>query len=114
MYCLRCGREAEGEQVFCSACRENMEQYPVKPGTPIHLPHRQIATGTKKRLRRKRQLLPEEQVLHLKKSLRRTRVFVALLILLLGLAIGAGYWYFSQIDTDIGRNYTIDTNQQTE
>ncbi len=114
MYCLRCGREAEEEQVFCSACRENMEQYPVKPGTPIHLPRRQTAVSIKKKSRRKRLLPPEEQVLHLKKSLRRTRVFVALLILLLGLVIGAGYWYFSQNDTNIGRNYNIDTNQQTE
>lgn len=38
MYCLRCGKETEGEKVFCESCLESMENYPVKPGQPIVLP----------------------------------------------------------------------------
>ena len=36
MKCLKCGRETD--QTFCQACREEMEKYPVKPGTIVLLP----------------------------------------------------------------------------
>jgi len=39
--CLKCGKKAEERSVFCSDCLAVMEQYPVKPGTVIHLPIRQ-------------------------------------------------------------------------
>lgn len=39
--CLKCGSKAEDGSAFCNTCLEVMEQYPVKPGTVIHLPRRQ-------------------------------------------------------------------------
>ncbi len=41
MNCLKCGREIQSPQVFCDACLADMDAYPVKPGTPVHIHHRQ-------------------------------------------------------------------------
>lgn len=38
MKCIRCGREAEEDQVFCEECRQDMARHPVNPSTPIQLP----------------------------------------------------------------------------
>lgn len=67
MYCLKCGRETGSEKVFCDDCLTSMEQYPVKPGTPIHLPRRDAADASKKSARSKRATSPEEQISFLKK-----------------------------------------------
>lgn len=115
MYCLRCGRETKGNQVFCDLCQENMEKYPVRPGTNIRLPRRKPVAVTKKKSRRKKALSPEEQVLLLRKSLRRTRAFICMLLILLGLAIGALFYGFTHwYNSDIGKNYTVDTTLQTD
>ena len=53
MYCLRCGSETQEEKVFCAACLENMEQYPVKADAHIHLPKKAPA---------KRQKTPEDRL----------------------------------------------------
>lgn len=67
MYCLKCGKETEAEKIFCETCLESMEQYPVKPGTPIHLPKRDTTDVSKKVNRAKRTTTAEEQVIYLKK-----------------------------------------------
>lgn len=38
--CLKCGKKAAERSVFCSDCLAIMEDYPIKPGTVVHLPHR--------------------------------------------------------------------------
>ena len=38
MQCMKCGRDVEPGQVFCENCHEQMEKYPVKPGTVVILP----------------------------------------------------------------------------
>lgn len=38
--CLKCGKKAPENAVFCDECLEVMARYPVKPGTVIHLPKR--------------------------------------------------------------------------
>ena len=45
--CLKCGKKTEEQAVFCNECLEIMDKYPVKPGTVIHLPHRQPRQDTK-------------------------------------------------------------------
>ena len=79
MYCLRCGNETTNEEVFCEKCLNIMEQYPVKPGTPIKIPYRST-TATVKKQARKKGLTPEEQIIRLKVHLRT-------LLALLGAAI---------------------------
>ena len=37
MQCMKCGQEIAEGSVFCDACLEVMEKYPVKPGTPVNI-----------------------------------------------------------------------------
>lgn len=84
MYCLKCGKETESEAVFCGACLQSMEQYPVKPGTVIHLHRREVVEAQKKAPRPKRYTNAEEQVIYLKKILK----FMGLLLLIAVAALG--------------------------
>ena len=115
MGCLCCGRSVAEGHAFCDDCQARMEQYPVKPGTAIHLPRRSAPVATKKRSRRKRQISQEEQIALLKKALRQARVFLVLVTVVLCLAVGMLFYQtFQPEDSIIGRNYTIDTTQQTD
>lgn len=61
MHCMKCGREIkEDGQVFCGDCLADMAAYPVKPGTPIQLPHHVPPPEPGKTPRRK--MKPEEQI----------------------------------------------------
>lgn len=116
MLCMKCGKETADSQVFCDDCLRTMEQYPVKQDTPIHLPHRSIPVQPKKQPHRKRLLTPEEQVVQLKKLVRRLIVCVAILCIVLCLATA---FLFKELWDDrtpqsVGRNYTINTSQQTD
>jgi hypothetical protein len=85
MNCVKCGREIDEDQVFCELCLNEMETYPVKPGTAIHIPARQPVEEVKKhRTKRSALLSPSEQVLKLKKKVRRLRITVIVLLLLSG------------------------------
>lgn len=115
MSCLKCGRKTEGEQVFCDSCLQMMDENPVKPGTPVLLPSPKSQIVAKKQSHRKRALPPEEQVLHLRKALRRMYVCVAVLIVVLGMATALLiHEVLEQAAPAIGQNYTIDTTQQTD
>ena len=113
MYCLKCGRETESEQVFCNSCLEIMGKYPIKPGTHIQLPKKEVAVIQKKTSRR-RTLKPEEQVVQLRKSLRRTR-FIAVLLVFMLAGVGALAWLQLQKapeqgkqEAPIGQNFTVE------
>ena len=71
MYCMRCGRELKTEgQAFCPQCQEDVAQYPVAPGTPVHIPHRAADPTPKKDRRKHHDRKPEDQVAYLKFLLR--------------------------------------------
>ena len=115
MACLKCGREIAAEQVFCDGCLAIMEESPVKPGTPVLLPSPKHQAAVKKQTHRKRALSPEEQVLHLRKALRRMYLCVAVLIVVLGMATALLVNEILQQDTPaIGQNYNVDTTLNTE
>ena len=83
MYCLRCGKETEGEKVFCASCLESMEKYPVKPGQPIVLPT-PPAPQSAKRGRKNRPANTEELLDSLRRQLKITgRLFMFTAILLI-------------------------------
>ena len=85
MNCVKCGRETVEEQVFCDVCLGEMESYPVKPGTAIHIPTRNPVEETKKSQPRRKTTLPlSEQVLRLKKKVLRLRIVLVLLLLICG------------------------------
>lgn len=85
MYCLKCGNETQEEKVFCQACLETMERYPVKPGTVLHLPRQSDPTPQRKPTNPKRPVTAEEQISYLKKTVRR----MALLLLIAVAALTA-------------------------
>ena len=115
MTCLKCGRKTDSSQVFCDSCLQAMDDCPVKPGTPVLLPSPKAVAVAKKQSRRKRVLPPEEQVLHLRKALRRMYLCVAVLLVVLGMATALlVYEIRQQAAPVIGQNYTIDTTRQTD
>ncbi len=108
MGCLKCGRETQQSQVFCQACQEMMRNHPVKPGTVIHLPHRE-APGTERPLPDAQwETSSSDQLFRLRKLIRWLTATIALLSVLLCLAAGMlVYTLKSDAPTStIGRNYT--------
>ncbi len=107
MYCLKCGRETTAEQIFCDSCLTDMEKYPVKPGTAIHIPSRP-AQEPQKKPTRKRQQKPEELLEHAHKLNRRLLLVIAVLALLLCITGGKLLLELTSQEDDrpTGRNYT--------
>lgn len=87
MNCLKCGKETEDTQVFCSDCRQIMDNYPVKPGTAVHIPHRDTAVQEKKTTRR-REPTAAETILQQRGMIRWLTVTIAILSVLLCLVAG--------------------------
>ena len=65
MQCLKCGRDVKSGEVFCEVCHQDMEQYPVKPGTVVLLP--QYTQYSQPKRIPVRIIPPEEQIRNLKK-----------------------------------------------
>lgn len=117
MYCLRCGNETANEQVFCEKCLENMERHPIKPGTPVKLPNRELYPAPKKQTRR-RSLTLEEQIIRLK-------VWSRTLFALLGavsVVLAVFIWLYFQSankaaevpESSKGTNYSVVVNDNGE
>ena len=85
MNCVKCGREIPDDQVFCETCLTEMENYPVKPGTAVHIPARLPEEQPKKTVKRKHIPTAEEMLLKTRKKLRRTRILAVILLLICGL-----------------------------
>ena len=113
MYCLKCGRDTEAKQVFCEACLDGMSQYPVKPGTAVTLPNRERIAATKRQLPRKRAVPPEEQVLALRKQVRRMALALIVLTLVLSFvtALFVKEYFEEATESGAGRNYTVDAGR---
>ena len=67
MKCMKCGTTITSDQVFCNTCQEDMERYPVKPGTPIQLPNRAEKVSTK--TSHKKAKKPEEIIANMRSLL---------------------------------------------
>lgn len=88
MYCMRCGRELKTEgQAFCPQCLDHMAQYPIAPGTPVQLPHREKAPAVKRERRNRPERKPEEQVARLR--------FLLRWLLLLLVVMAAAFAFFA-------------------
>ena len=113
MNCMKCGVEIHEGQVFCDHCLSVMEQYPVRPGTHIHLPKRALAaTLPKKPVKKKRTLSPEEQISTLTLKILRLRLTAAILAFLFCVASGflAMKVFQAPAEPTTGRNYTVDVS----
>ena len=115
MNCMKCGVEIPENQVFCDHCLSEMESFPIKPGTHIHLPKQALTTDApRKAPKKKRSLSQEEQLSALRLKVQRLRLVAAVLAFLLCL-VSVLFLYKLQRPTSgsgsaTGRNYTIDTS----
>ena len=95
-----------------------MENYPVNPGIAIHIPsHTEEEEPKRAPARRKPVLSPSEQVLRLKKKLLRTRVALAVVLLLCGGLCFLIRWVVGEMDFQpaLGQNYsTVETADTTK
>lgn len=108
MACMKCGKKTKDEQVFCPACLAVMDAYPVKADVRVQLPNRQKLEATRKSTR-KRAVPPEEQVVQLRRSLRRARAFgliVTLLLCAAGLLLLQIFFAPAEDKAEHGTNYT--------
>lgn len=105
MRCLKCNRETEGNQVFCSECLAQMKKEPIKPGTPITLPKR---PPSKPRVNIRPQIRPEEQIEQLETQVARLHRWIAILVTVLMVLSGVFIYFLSSYDNHfgIGQNYT--------
>ena len=109
MHCMKCGRKIEDQKVFCADCLSEMEKYPVKPDTTVHIPVRPVTPPAKKKTRRARDAKPEEQLRHLKIAVR--CLCLALAVSLVAVAISAGM--LLKLISDQDGSYTIGQNYGT-
>ncbi len=113
MNCIKCGRELSDTQVFCPRCLEQMEQYPVKPGTPVLLPPTRPNGQARPKKHQKTEKKPEEQVQALRSAL--SWLTAALVVALLAFALCAGLLLHSLTQKEespkIGQNYTLITEE---
>lgn len=105
MTCLKCGRESD--QTFCKSCRDEMEKYPVKPGTVIQLPQERRSSVPRHTITRSKvtaEMLLERQKVRTK----RLAIVVAALAVLIA---AMGYAIFRMSERlrtpPIGQNYSV-------
>lgn len=83
MNCIRCGKETQENHVFCPECLKDMENQPVKPGTPIYLPNRETRQVVKRSRFRVASSKWEDHIFRLKYAI----VWLIILVVLLTLAL---------------------------
>lgn len=112
MECIKCGREIVPGDVFCVTCLEDMERYPVKPGTPVHIPRRE----PRKILERRAKITPEMQIEHLKRINRVLSILLALaLCAIVLLTLFGGLFRQDEAENVAkGQNYSSVQSESTE
>jgi hypothetical protein len=112
MNCMKCGREIALGQVFCKECLADMEQYPIKPGTPVPQFDPAPAVAVKRVAAPRKQKKPEELVIDLKKWI--IGLSISLLVVILSFsivtAILVGQLENAENKVPAGQNYSsLDT-----
>ena len=111
MNCLKCGSQTEEARVFCNHCLELMADRPVKQGTPLHFPLREIQTAPKPTRRRRKSLDEAEKISRLRKVLLGVIALALVLSLSLGLTIKALRQTRAELQEALntGKNYMVET-----
>lgn len=109
MFCMKCGREVTGEQVFCDDCQLEMAKYPVRPGTVVQLPQYREQTVHRKTPKR-RTVSAEEQVKVLRKWVRTLLILLTICIGLIALMAYPAVQYLLEEHFEIGQNYSVATS----
>ena len=105
MQCLRCGRETDGDQVFCFLCESVMVKHPVKPNTVVTIPERSARLRSTPVRKPQKQ---EEDTEHLHRTILQLRLWVCMLMAALMLCVGVLTWQelTREEKPAIGQNYT--------
>lgn len=112
MKCMKCGRETESDQAFCTDCLQDMNRYPVNPDVHVHLPVRTQTAAPRKQLIRRRTFTPEEQIHRLKKRLWILSGILAVTVALLCAMIYPTVKYFTRhYYLRPGQNYSTFTSE---
>ena len=112
--CLKCGKKTEDRAVFCNECLAIMEQYPVKPGTVVHIPRRPPRAESKA-IDTFDQSVQTELISHQRGMIRWLTAMIAVLSILL---VITAVLLIRTLDNQqplpaIGRNYTTSTTDKT-
>lgn len=115
MYCLKCGSDTKGDNVFCDLCLEDMNSCPVRPDATIHLPERPVQEIEKKP---KKSRTPADQIRGLHRVIR-FLLLILLIMSLLAAVLGFLLWREHKLNSAstpvIGQNYTPpETTASTE
>ena len=109
MYCMKCGRETENENVFCLDCQQEMEKYPVQPGAVVFLNRRREPTVIKK-LPKRHVPTAEEQNVFLRKMVMWLSIALVVCILTILLMFNPTMHYVLDEHVEIGQNYSSVTH----
>ena len=109
MHCMKCGRKIEDQKVFCTDCLTDMEKFPVNPDSTVYIPVRPTVPAAKKKSRRAREVRPEEQLRHLKATVR--GLSIALVVCIVAFAVSAGI--LLKLLSDQSNNNSIGQNYST-
>ena len=112
MQCLRCGRETEGEKVFCFLCESVMVKHPVRPNTVVTIPER---TARVRPAPVRKPVRPEEEPAQLRRTIAQLRLWVCLLLAALMLCVAVLTWQelTRSKEPAIGQNYSSITDPST-
>ena len=105
MQCLRCGRETEGEDVFCFLCETKMLKNPVKPNTVVTIHERPARVRSNPT---RPVYYSEDETDQLRRTILQLRLWVCMLMAALMLCVAVLTWQeLNRADKPaIGQNYT--------
>lgn len=112
MHCIKCGREAQGEDSFCQTCLLEMQKYPVEPGTVVLLPRRK-ETSVKKTVKRHTPS-QEEQISFLRRRVALLTLLLAICIALILVMFKPSMHYIRDEHYEIGQNYSSVTDSEED
>ena len=115
MHCLKCGRESDEKQVFCKSCLDEIDKYPVKPGTSVYIPPPPVEQPEKKPINAPRRRTLEEKNQQLQLVVRILLWLLAVLILFsIFSTMLIVHLMNKQDQTPIGQNFGTASYQETE
>ena len=104
MYCMKCGREVDGEQVFCPECLAEIEQDPIDIRTSVKIPRQ----PPKNNRPRRPVVYLEEEVRRLERASDRMRIWILLLAMsTILLAMAFYHQEVADVVENLGQNYSI-------
>lgn len=113
MQCMKCGREIAADAVFCNDCLDEMNQYPIKPGTIALIPQRpaqQKRTAERRTQTIEQRLASKTRAVHVLSFL--LTITVCLLIAVSALALSL--FRDSENLPNLGQNYSSVTETESD